>query len=258
MSALSATSVSVSIADKTVLHPIDLELAAGQFIALIGPNGAGKTTLLRVLSGLLRPSLGRVALDGTPISSLDAMTRARRIGFLAPSRVAVPHEFRVVEVVGFSRFAHRPWWRTTGRSDPSVHRALEVFELEALADRRLSEISDGQRQRVWLACLEAQATEVLLVDEPTAHLDVRRVAETLATMRRWASEGRAVISVIHDIDAAVAAADRVIVLDGGRVVADRGAPELDVEVLATAFRVELQTTLIDRRTRIVVADYEAM
>lgn len=239
------------------LRDVDVSVPAGSITALVGPNGAGKTSLLRLLAGLVRPSEGRVLLDGRTLAALPPRERGRRIAFLAPARIAVPVAYRVDEVVALARFAHRDWWRTTGRDDPAVEWALRRFELGSLRDRRLGTLSDGERQRVWLAALEAQDPEVLLLDEPTSHLDVAHVAATLRALRAWAAAGRAVIAVVHDLDAALAAADRIVVVRDGRLALDAPTGEVAPPAIGASFEVTLAAAVVTRRQRGLVVEYEA-
>lgn len=256
MSTLAAEQVSLRFGNRDAVAGVSLAVAGGEFVALVGPNGAGKTSLLRLLAGLVRPSEGRVLLDGRPLAALPPRQRGRRIAFLAPARIAVPAAYRVDEVVALARFAHRDWWRTTGRDDPAVERALGRFELASLGNRRLGTLSDGERQRVWLAALEAQDPEILLLDEPTSHLDVAHVAATLRALCAWAAAGRAVVAVVHDLDAALAAADRVVVVRDGGLVLDAPAGDLAPSAIGASFDVTLAAAVVARRRRALVVDYE--
>ncbi|HEV8699189.1 MAG TPA: ABC transporter ATP-binding protein [Candidatus Limnocylindrales bacterium] len=257
MTVLSAERVSLRFGDRDAVAAVSLAVRGGEFVALVGPNGAGKTSLLRVMAGLARPTHGRVLLDDRPLAALVPRERGRRIAFLAPARIAVPTGYRVDEVVGLARFAHRSWWQTTGRDDRAVERALRRFGLDRLRDRRLGTLSDGERQRVWLAALEAQDPEVLLLDEPTSHLDVAHVADTLRALRAWAIAGRAVVAVVHDLDAALAAADRIVVARDGRLVLDAPTAEVAPPAIGAAFDVTLAAAVVARRRRGLVVDYEA-
>ncbi|MGH2716686.1 MAG: ABC transporter ATP-binding protein [Thermoleophilaceae bacterium] len=257
MTSLVAERVYLRYGDTDAVAGVSLTVARGEFVALVGPNGAGKTSLLRLLAGIARPAEGRVLLGGRPLETLSPRERGRRIAFLAPARIAVPSAFRVDDVIALARFAHRSWWRTTGRGDRSVERALRRFDLASLRDRRLGTLSDGERQRVWLAALEAQDPEVLLLDEPTSHLDVARVANTLRALRAWAASGRSVIAAVHDLDAALAAADRVVVVDRGQVALDASAGDIAPAAIGASFEVTLASAVVRRRRRALVIDYES-
>jgi iron complex transport system ATP-binding protein len=254
---LSAERVSLRFGSRDAVAAVSLEVHAGEFVAVLGPNGAGKTSLLRLMAGLARPSKGRVLVDDRSLADLAPPERGRRIAFLAPARIGIPSAFRVNDVIGLARFAYRSWWQTTGRDDPTIDRAVRRFALDGLRNRRLGTLSDGERQRVWLAVLEAQDPEVLLLDEPTSHLDVAHVAHTLRALRGWAAAGRAVVAVLHDVDAALAAADRIVVLQGGQVVNDAPTGRLAPRAIGDTFDVNFAAAVVARRQRGLVVDYEA-
>jgi iron complex transport system ATP-binding protein len=257
MTVLSVEQVSLRFGNRDAVAAVSLEARAGEFIAVLGPNGAGKTSLLRIMAGLIRPTQGRALVDGRPLADLAPRERGRRIAFLAPARIGVPSAYRVDDVIGLARFAHRSWWQTTGRDDTAVDSAVRRFGLDDLRSRRLGTLSDGERQRVWLAALDAQDPEVLLLDEPTSHLDVAHVAGTLRALRGWAAAGRAVVAVLHDLDAALAAADRIVVLEDGHVVRDAKTSSLAPRAIGDAFGVNLAAAVVARRQRGLVVDYEA-
>jgi ABC-type cobalamin/Fe3+-siderophores transport system ATPase subunit len=257
MTVLSAEQVSLRFGNRDAVDAVSLKVRAGEFVAVLGPNGAGKTSLLRIMAGLARPTRGRMFLDDRPLAGLGLRERGRRIAFLAPARIGIPSAYRVDDVIGLARFAHRMWWQTTGRDDPAVDHAVDRFGLEGLRDRRLGTLSDGERQRVWLAALEARDPEVLLLDEPTSHLDVAHVADTLRALRGWAAAGRAVVAVLHDLDAALAAADRIVVLQNGHIVRDTPRSRFAPSAIGEAFGVTFAASVVARRQRGLVVDYEA-
>lgn len=209
---------------RVVLDDATLTVEAGEVVALVGRNGAGKTTLLRVAAGHLRPSAGRVELLGEDLVRRSPREAARHVSGVAQEEdVGAP--FRVREVVAMGR---HPWlapWRSLDEADvAAVEAALVATGLRDLADRRFDELSGGERARVALARCLAQDTEVLLLDEPTAHVDLGHVADLLSVVRRLARErGKGALVALHDWNLAGAFADRVVVLDAGRVVAT-GAP----------------------------------
>jgi len=241
---------------KPIIGGISLDFPTGTLTTIVGPNGAGKTTLLRMLSGVLKPSSGRVTVDGVAIRNLSTSERARRLAFLAPARIELPKGFRVEEVVGFGLFAHRRGWWSSGTGDPVVLASLDRLGLSEYRHRPIETLSDGERQRAWLAAIDAQGPEVVLLDEPTAHLDARHVAETLETLRAWVRAGRTCISVLHDLDAAVAASDRVVVLSQGLVSVDDRADSVANGDLERIFGVTLAAATITQRRRLLVVDYE--
>lgn len=224
MSELEARGVRAGYGDREVLHDVPLRVAAGELVALVGPNGSGKTTLLRVLAGTLRPRCGDVLLDGAPLAALGARARARRIA-VVPQTFTTPFAFAVREVAALGRTPHvGPFGRPSRADRAAVDRALAATGCSALAERLMSDISGGERQRAVVAMALAQEADVLLLDEPTVHLDPAHQRGTLEVIRRLARErGVAALAALHDLNLAAALADRVVVLSAGRVVAD-GAP----------------------------------
>lgn len=248
---LVARGASVAVDGRPLVDGVEFVLRPGELVGIVGRNGAGKSTLLRLLAGLRQPATGEVRLDGRLLMDLAPGERARRLGFLAPAGLPVPAGFTVREVVGWARFAHRDWWRSTGVDDPTVERALAGLELTRLADRSLDSLSDGERSRVWLAGLVAQETDYMLLDEPTSHLDAAHAAEGLRTIRSWARAGRAVAVVLHDLDAALAVADRIVLVAEGRIALDRPVGQVPIEELDRALGVRLVEVTVDGRRRVL-------
>ena len=240
MSRLSLAGVHVALEARPVLAGLDLELAAGELLLLAGRNGAGKTTLLRTAAGLVRPGAGRVELDGRPLTDFSRRELARQIAYV-PQESGVPFPFTAGQLVLLGRTPHLGLLAFASRADdPAAEAALRRLGLEALADRSVLELSGGERQLVQLARALAQDAEVLLLDEPTAHLDLGHRALVLGVLRALAREGRAVLVVSHDLSAA-GYANRVALLAEGRILA-AGAPSevLRPDRLRAAFGVEVQ------------------
>lgn len=231
MTTLRAEAVRVGYGAREVLHGVDLTLRGGERVALIGPNGSGKTTLLRTLAGTLRPWSGTVEFDGTRLDGLDARMRARRIA-VVPQTFTTPFAFTAREVVALGR---TPYVGTFGRpaaaDRAAVSRALALTGCTELSERPVSQLSGGERQRALVAMALAQEGDVLLLDEPTVHLDPHHQRSVLELVGRIARErGGLVLAVLHDLNLASALADRIVVMAEGRVVAD-GLP---LEVLSAA------------------------
>lgn len=220
---------------RPILDAAAIEVRAGEVHALVGPNGAGKSTLFGVLAGDVTPATGTVVLDGTDLRRHPPRELARRRAVLLQQN-AVSFPFSVAEVV---RMGRAPWARTADEADDDarVSEAMRATEIEGLADRTVTSLSGGERARVALARVLAQATSILLLDEPTAALDLKHQEDVLRVVRDRARAGDAVAIVLHDLNAALANADRLTLLDGGRVVAS-GAPEdvLTAERIAAVYR----------------------
>lgn len=213
-------SVALRVGDRPLLDGVDVRVAAGEFVAVLGPNGIGKTTLLRAIAGLHAPAGGSIRIGGDDVARLRAGERALRVAFVTSDEVLLD-ALRVRDVVAIGRFPHHHWWQWRQRAadDAAVERALAAVGLDPLAGRLFSTLSSGERQRVWIALGIAQETPVLLLDEPTSHLDVRVAHEILALLRGLARSGKTVVCVLHDLNDAAAYADRIALLGCGRLLA---------------------------------------
>jgi iron complex transport system ATP-binding protein len=226
--------LAVSRGEERVLDGVDIAVDRGSFVGLVGPNGAGKTTLLRTLAGALDPDAGRVVLDGTDATALDQRAVARRVA-LVPQEPALDFSFSVRQVVEMGRHPHVP--RFGDDDDPErVGAALDRTATAPLADRPVTELSGGERRRVLLARAVAQDTPALLLDEPTASLDVHHTVRTLELVSTLVADGRAALAAIHDLDVAARYCDELVVLADGAVVG-AGTPEdvLTADVVERAF-----------------------
>lgn len=212
---------------REVLRDVSLGLRAGEVVGLLGPNGSGKTTLLRLLTGQLAPDSGSVEFGGRPVPEWRRDELARRVAVL-PQQLELPAGFRVAELVEMGRAPHaRRLFSSTVDDERAVRRALLDAEAMELADRFADELSGGERQRVLVAMALAQEPELLLLDEPTLHLDLAHQVALLRTIRRLRSQrGLAVLAVLHDLNLAAAFAPRVVVLADGAVAADGPAAEV--------------------------------
>ena len=238
---LTASGVDLQLGETTVLSGVDLTVRAGELVALVGPNGAGKSSLLAVLAGDLEPDRGVVLLGDRPLPEHPVREMARQRAVLL-QRQGLAFGFRVEEVV---RMGRAPWHRTPAEDDDdhAVEEAMRRAEVTPLALRLYPTLSGGEQARVSFARVLAQAAPVLLLDEPTAALDIRHQEVLLGVAREAASLGSAVVVVLHDLALAAAYSDRVCVLSRGLVVAD-GPPR---EVLTD----ELLTRVYEHPVRVV-------
>jgi ABC-type cobalamin/Fe3+-siderophores transport system ATPase subunit len=219
--------VSVRYRDRTVINDVDLRVAAGERVALIGPNGAGKSTLLRAITGVAPLAAGRIHVGGDGLDDLDRAALARRIA-VVPQQATLPFATRVEEVVALGRIPHEDPIRGARPADrAAIAAAIERVGVGHLLGRDARELSLGERQLVLLALAVAQAAPVLILDEPTVHLDLRHqvgAMELLADLN--ARDGTTILAVLHDLGLASLFFPRLVLLDGGRVVAD--GPPTDV------------------------------
>ena len=242
LSVLVAEELRVALGGKPVLHDVALDVAEGTWLGVLGPNGSGKTTLLRAISGAL-PYAGRLALWGRDVRAWKPRALARRLAFV---RQALPlaFDFRVEDLVLLGRAPHRGWLEAYTPEDRARAReALSWVDLAGLAERSVLSLSGGERQRVLLAQALTQEAELLLLDEPTAHLDVHYQFELMERVRALVDAGRTVLSVFHDLEFAARHADWLVLLRHGQLVAV-GAPGdvLTEERIASVFQMRARVS----------------
>ena len=233
-----------------VLHGVDLDVAPGTVCALLGPNGSGKSTLTKILAGVLRTRRGSVALGATDLLRMRPRERAKVVAYV-PQSSEVPFELTVREAVTLGRTPHMGM-RPTARDVAVVEGAVQRLGLADLAERRLSDLSGGQAQRVLIARALAQEPRVLLLDEPTSALDLRYQVETLQIVRQVArEEGVAALIAIHDLNHAATFCQQVVLLSGGRLVADGPASEAyDAELLGRVYGLPVEVLHDAGRTQV--------
>ena len=247
--AMRTDAVGVTLGGRQVLADITLEVNAGEVLALVGPNGAGKTTLLSVLSGERVPTSGRVTIDDRDLASFSAIELARRRSVLTQdNQLSFP--FRVDQIVEMGR---SPWARTPKFEDdvPVLQLAMSRTDITGLTARRFTELSGGERARVSLARVLAQDTEIVLLDEPIAALDLRHQEDVLRLARELAAEGRAIVIVLHDLSLAGAFADRIGLVSEGRLVA-LGSPHEVLTASAISRVYGLAVEILERDGRPLV------
>ncbi len=228
---LEVAGLTVRYGPRTGVQNVTLSIRPGELVALAGPNGAGKTTFVRAVLGLVPAAEGRISIQGTPLSELSFRERARRMAWL-PQEEQPQENVPILDYVLFGRYAHVPPFYSEGSRD--FARAEEALRSVDLWDRRDSgiwEVSGGERQRVLLARALTQDAPILLLDEPTSHLDIAHQLELLDRLKRWRQGAdRCVVTALHDLNLATRYADRVVVFSRGRLVED-GPPN---EVLSAA------------------------
>ena len=245
MPLLKVDNVSFRYGEQWVLRGIAFTVEKGDFLGIIGPNGSGKTTLLRVIDGIRAPQEGAVLLDGTEIGKLrrDALSRAVAV---VPQYSALAFPFSVEEVVLMGRAPHLGRWRFEGDEDNRIARkAMEMTDTLGLAARDMESLSGGERQRVLIARALAQEPRLMLLDEPTAFLDIRHQVDFFDRIRSLNRDrGLTVIAVTHDINLAAHYCDRIILLKGGRIEA---AGPVDAVITEEHIRKAYETKiLVDR------------
>ncbi|RJS94836.1 ABC transporter ATP-binding protein [Salinisphaera sp. Q1T1-3] len=214
---LQVENLTVEYGAHTAVDNVELQVAAGEIVALVGPNGCGKSTLLHAIARLHRPTAGRVLLDDVDVWTRRPRDVARRIALMAQAPEA-PDDLSVAGLVRFGRHPHQGLFHQWSTADEqAVQQALAETGMTALAARRLAELSGGQRQRAWLATALAQNTSVLLLDEPTSMLDPGHAMDVLGCIRDSAAAGRTVIMVMHDLNLAVRYAHRLVAMRRGRI-----------------------------------------
>lgn len=216
--------LSAGYGSTRVVDGVDLDVERGELLALVGPNGCGKTTLLRTITGLLRPAGGTVTLDGDDVAGMGSQAIARRVAVVAQAGAA-PEGFSAFEIALMGRSPHLRLLQSEGSSDVAiVRRAMERADCWHLRSRAVEELSGGERQRVIIARALAQEPELLLLDEPTSHLDIQHQVETFRLVLELCREqALAAVAVVHDLTLAATFADRVAMMSRGRIVAC-GAP----------------------------------
>ncbi len=219
--------VEIDIGRRPLLRRLDVRVESASFVAMLGPNGVGKTTLLRAIAGMHPPASGTIAVDGEFVADLSPQRLAQRVA-LVTADDAMVDALCVRDVVAIGRFPHLRWWqwRSEERDERAIDEALAAVRMQAYERRAYATLSSGERQRVWIAMGLAQETPILLLDEPTSHLDVRVAHEILLLLRSLADAGKTILCVLHDLNEAAAHADRILLLGKGRMLAYGGAADV--------------------------------
>jgi iron complex transport system ATP-binding protein len=225
MAELKANGLGVQRGQRALLADVSFSFSGGQVVAVLGPNGAGKSTLLKVLAGLL-PFSGDLRFDGQAAAHLHRLERARLVAYV-PQHSALDAALPVRQVVAHGRFAHRDQWGRPNRHDEAaIDRAMDLTDTHRLADRAFCRLSYGERRLVLVARALATEAQVLLLDEPTAALDVTHALTLVHLLRELAAQGCLVLVALHQLNEAAQASDQALLLDRGRLVATGPAREV--------------------------------
>jgi iron complex transport system ATP-binding protein len=233
--------------DRTqALADVSFSVRRGEMVGVIGPNGSGKSTLLRVLSGVLRPWQGQVEIGGRPLTSYRPRELSRLLA-VVPQETTISFPFSVLEVVLLGRTPHVGGFRFESARDLAAARsAMARTQVAELAERSITELSGGERQRVILARALAQEPSILVLDEPSAFLDIRHQVETYDLLRDLQGDGMTIVTVLHDLNLAALYCERLILLDGGRVTCvGTPAEVLTYPTLARVYGTEVYVAIND-------------
>lgn len=251
--AIDLIGVTTGYGERAVIRDVTVQVGSGEMVGVIGPNGSGKSTLLRLVSGVVRPWSGRVSIETRPIESYSARELSRRVA-VVPQETRIDFPFTVTEVVLLGRTPHLSALAFEGANDLTIaHQAMERTDVAHLAARRITELSGGERQRVILARALAQEPSILVLDEPSAFLDIRHQVEIYDLLRDLQAEGLTVVTVLHDLNLAGLYCDRLVLLADG-AVACAGPPEtvLQYQTLTEVYGTEVYVILNDITRRVNV------
>jgi len=216
---LESRDTSFGYGDDLVLKDINFSILAGDFVALMGPNGSGKTTLLKTILGIFTPIKGEVLLDGKPVLSYKAKDRAKKIGYVS-QEPTFSFPLTVGELVSLGRYAYSNRFKETPEDGKVVEEALRLTDSLALKDKRFTSLSGGERQKVLIARVLAQTSYLLLMDEPTSHLDIYFQLQILETLKRICWERQlTIVAVLHDLNLISLFADKALLLKSGGLIA---------------------------------------
>ena len=235
-------SISVNYGEIEILHKVSLDVDSGEVVSLIGPNGAGKTTMIRAISGVIPLISGSVLVDGQDLSVTPIAERARSLAVVPQAR-KLPPEYTVKQAVMMGRTPYLGWLGNPSANDiEKAHWAIDRTQISALADRRVDELSGGEQQLILVARALAQDSPVILLDEPTAHLDLHHQATILDLVHNLARErGLAVLMSLHDLNLVSIFSDRIALIDNGQILAV-GHPKdvLNQQLLSRVYQVPLE------------------
>lgn len=256
---LEAQALTAGYAQGFAVRDISLRMRSGEVLGVVGPNGSGKSTLLRALSGFLCSSSGAVLLEGRRIDKMSVTERAQRMACV-PQGMEIPVAFTVREIVSLGRLPYVSGWMPLRAQDRRIiERSMSVLALTQMADRPLNELSAGERQRALIAMALAQEPRVILLDEPTAHMDIEHAVSLMRLIVGMTREHRiAAVVSLHDLNLAATFCDRVMLLDAGRTVAQGDAAEvLTPDTLTRVYRLPFEKLRRSDGTALIAPIYGA-
>jgi len=236
MDLLEVKNLSCGYGKEDILKGISFSVADKEFLGIIGPNGAGKTTLFRALTGILKPRNGEVLYKNRMLSEVPRKEIAREIAVL-PQSLEVPFSFTVEEFIAMGRFPYRQsMWPFTQEDKKAIERAMELAGVQKLKERMVNQLSGGERQRVFFAQAIAQEPKLMLLDEPTTHLDIKYQMEIMELIDDLNKNGITIIVILHDLNMAAEYCKRIILLKDGKIHAD-GTPDqvVDYKIIEDAY-----------------------
>lgn len=241
MKQLATHSLKVGYQNKVIVDDVSLSIPTGKITALLGPNGCGKSTLLKSIARILQPVSGEVLLEGNNIQSMPAKSFARQLSLLPQAQIP-PEGITVREAISYGRSPYSGFWGQLSENDNlHVDRAMQATGVDHLSEQKVTDLSGGQCQRVWLALTLAQDTDFVLLDEPTTYLDLNHQVELMKLLQNLKSQGKTVVTVLHDINQACRYCDHLVVMKSGKLVA-QGSPEriLTAELLSDVFSLDAE------------------
>jgi iron complex transport system ATP-binding protein len=211
---------------ENVLKNLSAEIKSGELLGIIGPNGSGKTTLLKIITKILKPSSGSLFFEGLKICEITAGEFAKKVAYL-PSDINISFSYTVEEFVSMGRFPYTGRYGNLSASDKkTIKETLEKFEIDSYKERKIWELSDGEKQRVFLAQTVAQEPSLLILDEPTSHLDLGHSFKILDIIKKLNEDGITVVAVLHDLNIASEYCSRLILLKNGKIFSQGTAEEV--------------------------------
>jgi iron complex transport system ATP-binding protein len=243
MSVLDINDLSLGYGNRLVISQVELRLKKGDFLAIIGPNGSGKTTLLKAISKILKPKTGSVYVSGNDIASLSHKSLARKVA-VVPQESSTAFSFTALQVAMMGRTPHISRWQTEGANDFRVVKdAMLKTNCWHFKDRPINELSGGEKQRVIIAQALAQEPGLILLDEPTLHLDIGQQLEIMELLKKLNAEGLSVLAVLHDLNIAACFADYLMLVKNGRIEVT-GSPQkvITEENISSVFGVSTEVT----------------